>query len=84
MTVADPLLWHASGTATLVLGRRSEGGGHAINRYVQLPDRTTRRGHAAFAGWCSSVARCCSLRSKLRSRGGSPAPCVDRQGGEPT
>jgi hypothetical protein len=47
----------------------------AINRCMQVPDRTARRGHAAFAGWCSSAARCCSLRSQLRSRGGSPTPC---------
>ena len=29
-----------------------------------------------IAGWCLSAARCCSLRLELRSRGGSPAPCV--------
>jgi hypothetical protein len=46
----------------------------AINRCMQVPDQTARRGHAAFAGWCSSAARCCSLRSQLRSRGGSPTP----------
>jgi hypothetical protein len=39
----------------------------AINRCMQVPDRTARRGHAVFAGWCPSAAACCSLRSKLRS-----------------
>ena len=29
-----------------------------------------------LTGWCSSAARCCSLQSQLRSRGGSPAPYV--------
>jgi len=47
-----------------------------MSRCVQVPDLTARRGHAAFAGWCWRVARCCSLRSELRSRGGSPAPCA--------
>jgi hypothetical protein len=50
--------------------------GPAINRCMQLPDRTARRGQATFAGWCPSAARCCSLRSKLRSPGGRPASCV--------
>jgi hypothetical protein len=61
--------------------RRGEGGGPAINRCMQIPDRTARRGHAAFAGWCSSVAWSCSLRSELRSRGGSLAPCVMTKAG---
>jgi hypothetical protein len=39
----------------------------AINRCRQVRDRTARRGHAAFTGWCPSAAWCCSLRSKLRS-----------------
>jgi hypothetical protein len=43
---------------------------------MQIPDRTARRGHATFAKWCPSAGRCCSLRSKLRSRGGNPAPCA--------
>lgn len=47
----------------------------AINRCMQVPDRTARRGPAVFAGWCSSAAQCCPLRSELRSRGGSPASC---------
>jgi hypothetical protein len=47
----------------------------AINRCMRVPDRTAQRGHAAFGGWCPSAARCCSLLSQLRSRGGSPVPC---------
>jgi hypothetical protein len=62
-----------------VVGDRGED--PAINRCRQVRDRTALRGHAAFAGWCSSAARCCSLRSKLRSPGGSPAPCVLTKGG---
>jgi hypothetical protein len=55
---------------------KGRGGGRdpAINRCRQALDRTARRGHATFAGWCSSAARCCSLRSELRSRDDSPAP----------
>jgi hypothetical protein len=55
----------------------------AINRCRQVGDRTARRGHAAFAGWCLSAARCCSLRSKLRSPSGSLAPCRDDRGESP-
>lgn len=52
----------------------------AINRCMQVPDQTARRVHAAFAGWCSRVSRCCSLRSlELRSRGGSAALRVHDQ-----
>jgi hypothetical protein len=40
------------------------------------PDRTADVAMRCSTGWCASAAWCCSLRSKLRSRGGSPAPCV--------
>jgi hypothetical protein len=33
-------------------------------------------GHGAFAGWCWSAPVCFSLRSDLRSYGGSPGPYV--------
>jgi hypothetical protein len=42
MTVADPLLWHASGTTTLVLWRRREGGGDYQVRTVPSADAATR------------------------------------------
>ena len=80
MTVTDPLLWHASGT-THRGGLRS--GDPAINRCRQAPDRTARRGDTAFVGWCWSAARCCSLRSELRSSGGSPTPCGRTKAGAP-
>jgi hypothetical protein len=64
MTVADPLLWHASGTTHH--GSLGDGG-PAINRCMQIPGRTARRGHEAFAGWCSRAVRCSSLRSGVRS-----------------
>jgi hypothetical protein len=60
-----------------------EGGGPAINRCMQIPDRIARRGHAAFAGWCPRAAWCCSLRSQLRSRSGNPALCAYDQGRSP-
>ena len=53
-----------------------ESGDPAINRCRQVPDRTAQRGHAAFAEWCPSAARCRALRSQLRSPGGSPEPRV--------
>jgi hypothetical protein len=48
----------------------------AINRCRQVPDRAARRGHAAFAGWCSSAHGPGRCAQNCASRGGSPAPCV--------
>ena len=74
----------ADGSLTVSTCVRSleRGGDPAINRCRRAPDRTARRGHVAFAGWCPSVARCCSLRSELRSRGASPmVPCAITRSG---
>jgi hypothetical protein len=50
----------------------------AINRCMQVPDRAA---HAAFAGWCSSAARCCSLR--VRTAVTRWRALCDDQGGSP-
>jgi hypothetical protein len=41
MAVADPLLWHASGTTALVLWRRREGGGDYQVRAVPSSEAAT-------------------------------------------
>jgi hypothetical protein len=53
----------------------------AINRCLQVPDRAARAAHAAFAGWCSSAARCCSLR--VRNAVTRWRALCDDQGGSP-
>jgi len=72
----DPSVRHLGASVP----RRAAKGDPAINRCRQVRDPTARRGHAAFAGWCPSAARCCSLPSKLRSPSGSP-PCVMTEAG---
>ncbi|MGH7485589.1 MAG: hypothetical protein ACREMY_08305, partial [bacterium] len=58
-------------------------GGLAINSCMQVPDRAARRGGATdrVVSGGGAVLLVGSLQSKLRSRGGSPAPCVTTQVG---
>jgi hypothetical protein len=46
---------------------------------MQVPDRTARRGHAAFAGWFSSAPRCCPLRSETAVTRRQPGALRDDQ-----
>ncbi len=65
MTATDPLLRHASGTPTLVLWRRREGGGDYQVGAVPSAEAATWQRECAGCG--PGMTWCCSSRSELWS-----------------